>query len=95
MRNRSGSRGRTRSPILEGDDDDQEGRRTVRKRSQPPSRHQRDEVEEENELRRQRSYHKLHSEHRRDSKGEDAEPMEGTKPNSVAQVGSARAEQLV
>jgi hypothetical protein len=94
MRNRSGSRGRSRSPILEGEDDEQQGLRTVRKRSQPPSRHQMDEVEGENELRRQRSYRKLHSGDRRDSKGEDAEHMEGETHQS-ARAGAARAEQLV
>jgi hypothetical protein len=94
MRNRSGSRGRTRSPILEGEDGEQQSLRTVRKRSQPPSRHQLDEVEGGNELRRQRSYRKLHSADRRDSKGEDAEPMEGRSHQS-ARDGPARAEQLV
>jgi hypothetical protein len=94
MRNRSGSRGRTRSPLLEGEDDEQQSLRTVRKRSQPPSRHQMDEVEGENELRRPRSYRKLHSADRRDSKGEDAEHREGT-PHQSARVGPARAEQLV
>jgi hypothetical protein len=93
MRNRSSSRGRTRSPILEGEDDEQHGR-TVRRRSQPPSRHQMADAEEENELRRQRSYRKLHSEDRRDSKGEDAEHMSG-QAHQGARVGPGRAEQLV
>jgi hypothetical protein len=95
MRNRSSSRGRTRSPILEGEDDAQQGLRAVRKRSQPPSRHQRDEAGEENELRRQRSYHKLHNEDRRSLKGGDAELMDGTRAHRVTRVGAARAEQLV
>ncbi|OAL03280.1 hypothetical protein IQ06DRAFT_291103 [Phaeosphaeriaceae sp. SRC1lsM3a] len=69
-RNRSGSRGRTRSPILEGEDDEQESARTLRRRSQPPSRHKMiDEDDESAELRRQRSYHKLSFGERRDSKG--------------------------
>jgi len=74
-RNRSGSRRRTRSPILEGDDDREEFLRTFRRRSQPPSRHKIDEEDEGAELRRQRSYHKF-SEDRRDSKGE-VEQMAG------------------
>jgi hypothetical protein len=70
VRNRSGSRGRTRSPILEGENDDADSARTYRRRSQPPSRHKIDDDDEEGtELRRQRSYHKLYDESRRDSKG--------------------------
>jgi hypothetical protein len=95
MRNRSSSRGRTRSPILEGEDDDQQGLRAVRKRSQPPSRHQRAEGEEGNELRRQRSYHKLHGEDGRHFKGKDAELMDGSRAHRVTRVGAARAEQFV
>jgi hypothetical protein len=95
IRIRSGSRGRTRSPILEGEDDDPQGLRAVRKRSQPPSRHQTDEAGEENELRRQRSYHKLHDENRRHPKGKDAELMDGTRAHRVTQLGVTRAEQFV
>jgi hypothetical protein len=70
VRNRSGSQRGTRSPISEGEDDEAESLRTVRRRSQPPSRHKIDEEDDESaELRRQRSYRKLH-EARRDSKGE-------------------------
>jgi hypothetical protein len=69
VRNRSGSRGRTRSPLLEGENDDADSVRTYRRRSQPPSRHKIEDEEEGAELRRQRSYHKLYDESRRDSKG--------------------------
>jgi hypothetical protein len=69
VRNRSGSRGRTRSPILEGENDDADSSRTYRRRSQPPSRHKIEEEEDGAELRRQRSYHKLYDGSRRDSKG--------------------------
>jgi hypothetical protein len=69
VRNRSGSRGRTRSPILEGEDDEAANARTLRRRSQPPSRHKMDaEADPSAELRRQRSYHKLPLGERRDSK---------------------------
>ena len=67
-RNRSGSRGRTRSPMFKGEIDEQEDVRTYRRRSQPPSRHKTEEGEEGGELRRQRSYHKLQVGSRRDSK---------------------------
>jgi hypothetical protein len=90
-RNRSDSRGRTTSPILEGEDDGQDSLRTYRRRSQPPSRHKMDE-EEGAELRRQRSYHKLCVERRRDSKDD----VDGTEPSFVrAQDGAARSEQPV
>jgi hypothetical protein len=92
VRNRSGSRGRTRSPILEGDDDDQAIARTFRRRSQPPSRHKAEEADnvEGAELRRQRSYHKLSSYHtdRRDSKDD-------TGARVVSQEGATRVQQLV
>lgn len=75
-RKRSGSRGRTRSPILEDDvaiesDDDE---RRFRKRSAPPSRHRVDDAGEGGEVRRQRSYPNLYKEDRRDSKGGAEEP---------------------
>ncbi|KAF2824205.1 hypothetical protein CC86DRAFT_51820 [Ophiobolus disseminans] len=74
-RNRSGSRGRTRSPILE--DSNEERPTRFRRRSQPPSRHKIDEEDEGVELRRQRSYHNFNKEDRRDSKGEVGESITG------------------
>ncbi|KAG9191821.1 hypothetical protein G6011_10555 [Alternaria panax] len=74
VRNRSGSRGGTRSPILEADDaciESEEDKRRFRKRSVPPSRHRAEETGEGGEVRRQRSYPNLYKEDRRDSKGED------------------------
>ena len=73
-RKRSGSRGRTRSPILEGEDAcaEDEGKR-FRKRSAPPSRPRVDVAEEGGEVRRQRSYPNLYKGERRDSKGEEGE----------------------
>ncbi|KAH7382439.1 hypothetical protein DE146DRAFT_226887 [Phaeosphaeria sp. MPI-PUGE-AT-0046c] len=75
VRNRSGSRGRTRSPIIEAEDDEQAGARTLRRRSQPPSRQKRDDDDDDGsaELRRQRSYHKLPLNERRDSKSNVAD----------------------
>ncbi|KAF1832683.1 hypothetical protein BDW02DRAFT_570775 [Decorospora gaudefroyi] len=71
-RNRSSSRGRTRSPILEGEDvavgSDEEVTR-YRKRSAPPSRHRADDGRKDEGVRRQRSYPNLYKEDRRDSKG--------------------------
>jgi hypothetical protein len=72
-RNRSGSRGRTRSPILEGEDacvESEDDIRRFRKRSAPPSRHRVDGSDEGGEVRRQRSYPNLYKEDRRDSKDE-------------------------
>jgi hypothetical protein len=92
VRNRSGSQRRTRSPITETEGDDEESPRTVRKRSQPPSRHRiEDDDGESAELRRQRSYHKLH-EARRDSKGEDSKPVDSL---TATQGSVSRAKQLV
>jgi hypothetical protein len=76
-RNRSGSRVTTESPLLEGEDDEEEGLRTFRRRSQPPSRHKIEEEDEGAELRRQRSYHNMHKVDRRDSKGGDVEIVSG------------------
>ncbi|OAL47980.1 hypothetical protein IQ07DRAFT_109506 [Pyrenochaeta sp. DS3sAY3a] len=92
VRNRSGSRGRTESPILEDDDDDRgavDGGRKTRKRSAPPSRPRLNAKDESNDIRRQRSYPNLYIEDRRDSKGEDGERMEslrvgGMKGEAVA-----------
>ncbi|KAH6454034.1 hypothetical protein HBI57_144880 [Parastagonospora nodorum] len=92
VRNRSGSRGRTRSPLIEGDDDAQEGPRTYRRRSQPPSRHKTEEGEDGGELRRQRSYHKMQVESRRDSK----DNLDSTGCGHVtAQDGAAHSKQLL
>jgi hypothetical protein len=95
VRNRSGSRGRTRSPILEGEDDDQAIARTFRRRSQPPSRHKAEAAAdvEGAELRRQRSHHKLYNDNnsnrdRRDSKSD-------TGARVVSQESATRAQQLV
>ncbi|KAF1945064.1 hypothetical protein EJ02DRAFT_451901 [Clathrospora elynae] len=80
-RNRSGSRGRSRSPILEGDDGAAEGEeeaRKYRKRSAPPSRG-RDGSEAGGEVRRQRSYPNMYREERRDSKGEVGSQIQGSK----------------
>lgn len=91
-RNRSGSRGRTRSPIFEGEDDEREDTRTYRRRSQPPSRHKTEEGEDGGELRRQRSYHKLQVESRRDSKNY----LDSTGSGHVtAQDGAAHSKQLL
>jgi hypothetical protein len=91
VRNRSGSQRGTRSPISEGEDGDEESLRTVRRRSQPPSRHKIEEDDDESaELRRQRSYRKLHKA-RRDSKGENPQLVGGM---TVAQAGTTRTEQL-
>jgi hypothetical protein len=84
VRNRSGSRGSTRSVIEEGEYDSGERLRTFRRRSQPPSRHK---IEEEDvasaELRRQWSYRSLYNKGRRDSKGEDGQTM---KPASAVMI---------
>ncbi|KAJ4987915.1 hypothetical protein SVAN01_06645 [Stagonosporopsis vannaccii] len=70
VRNRSGSRERTGSPIFEDDDTSEEEVRVLRKRAQPPSRPRAEAAEEDEvELRRQRSYPNLY---RKDSKGETA-----------------------
>lgn len=66
---RSGSRGRTRSPILESEDTTEDSLRALRKRSQPPSRPRVEQQDESAELRRQRS-HINFKQDRRDSKGE-------------------------
>lgn len=87
-RNRSGSRRRTRSPILEHgnayedvfDDDDERDR--LRKRSAPPSRPRMDGTKQDAEVRRQRSYPNLYKEERRDSKAEDG--------HALAEVGKIR-----
>lgn len=63
-RTRSESRRRTRSPILEGDDSREEFLRTLRKRSQPPSRPRVEQEDENAELRRQRSHHAMYKEKR-------------------------------
>jgi hypothetical protein len=72
VRNRSGSRGNTRSSTAEGEDIIGQALRTFRRRSQPPSRHK---IEEEDvdgaELRRQWSYRNLYNKGRRDFKVED------------------------
>jgi hypothetical protein len=91
-RNRSGSRGRTRSPILE-DDVAVESEKEVevkrfRKRSAPPSRHRGEGAEEGGDIRRQRSYPNLYKEDRRDSKGEEAD-LDGVK--SVCTDGGVEA----
>jgi len=73
-RNRSGSRGRTRSPILEDEDacvESEEDMRRYRKRSAPPSRRRVDGTDEAGELRRLRSYPNLYKQDRRDSKIEN------------------------
>ena len=92
MRNRSGSMGRTGSPTL---DDEAEAKGTLRaprrRRSQPPSRHTIEEEDEGVELRRQRSYHNMYKEARRDSKGVE-QAMSGVK---VQQDGAQRTEQFV
>jgi hypothetical protein len=87
VRNRSGDRGRTRSPILEGDgavEDSEDDVREFRKRSAPPSRHRVDGPNEGGEVRRQRSYPNLYEEtqERRDSKEENKEKIGGI--NAVA-----------
>jgi hypothetical protein len=72
-RNRSSSRGRTRSPLLEADDacvESEDDVKRFRKRSAPPSRHRVDGADKGGEVRRQRSYPNLYKEDRRDSKGE-------------------------
>lgn len=79
-RNRSGSRGRTRSPILEADDacvESEDDVKRFRKRSAPPSRHRIDDSDEGGEVRRQRSYPNLYKEDRRDSKGEAGGKTQG------------------
>ncbi|KAF1913376.1 hypothetical protein BDU57DRAFT_522265 [Ampelomyces quisqualis] len=87
-RNRSRSQGRTRSPMVEGADDDPEAARSFRKRRRPPSRHTIEEEGESAQLRRQRSYHKQCSGAQRDSEGP---VVDYGKP----QGGAARAEQVV
>jgi len=77
-RNRSGSRGRTRSPILEDEYaclESEEDVKRYRKRSAPPSRHRIDGADERGELRRLRSYPNLYKEDRRDSKGENEKEL--------------------
>lgn len=69
VRNRSGSRERTGSPIFEDDDTSEEEVRGLRKRAPPPSRPRAEPEQDETELRRQRSYPNLY---RKDSKGETA-----------------------
>lgn len=92
MRNRSGSRGRTESSATE-DEAVKLGtlRAPRRRRSQPPSRHAIEEEDEGVELRRQRSYHNMFKEGRRDSKG-DEQTLSGVK---VLQDGVQRTEQIV
>ena len=80
-RNRSGSRERTGSPIFEDDDASEEEVRELRRRAQPPSRPRADIEEDEVELRRQRSYTKLH---RKDSKGE-GQKGESKRPHPLSQ----------
>ncbi|KAH7379540.1 hypothetical protein BKA66DRAFT_571362 [Pyrenochaeta sp. MPI-SDFR-AT-0127] len=76
-RNRSGSRRRTRSPILEGENayedvfEEDDERDRFRKRSAPPSRPRMDGTDQGTDIRRQRSYPNLYKEERRDSMGED------------------------
>lgn len=81
VRNRSGSRERTGSPIFEDEDVSEEEVRELRKRAQPPSRPRVEAEEDEVELRRQRSYPNLY---RKDSKGE-AEKVEAKGPHPLRQ----------
>lgn len=84
-RNRSGSRGKTRSPIQENDvavESDDEVKK-FRKRSAPPSRHRIDGADEGGEVRRQRSYPNLYKEDRRDSKGNGETTTFGPSDNIV------------
>ncbi|EDU44321.1 hypothetical protein PtrSN002B_005834 [Pyrenophora tritici-repentis] len=85
-RNRSSSRCRTRSPILEYEDaflDNEEDVKRYRKRSAPPSRHR---IDGGGELRRLRSYPNLYKEDRRDSKGEDEKESHVVKPDEYEEA---------
>lgn len=81
-RNRSESR--SRSPTIEGGEREL-GERTVRKRSQPPSRHRIEEEEEDegdvSAVRRQRSFPNLYKEG--EGKGEAVGSMEGVETETV------------
>ena len=93
-RNRSGSRGRTRSLILEDEDvcpESEEDVKRYRKRSAPPSRHRLDGADDGGELRRLRSYPNLYKEDRRDSKGENEKESHVVYP---ADYGDGAAENL-
>lgn len=81
VRNRSGSRERTGSPIFEDDDASEGEVRVLRKRAQPPSRPRAEAEDVEVELRRQRSYPNLY---RKDSKG-DATKVETKSPHPLRQ----------
>jgi hypothetical protein len=94
VRNRSGSRGSTRSAIAEGEDDTEERLRTFRRRSQPPSRHKIEEEDIDNaELRRQWSYRTLYNKGRRDSKGEDREKTHARQHSDVLREVAAASAQ--
>ncbi|KAH9869004.1 hypothetical protein J1614_008081 [Plenodomus biglobosus] len=72
-RNRSRSGSKTESPISEDETrsvESEESLKKMRKRSQPPSRHRAGGVEDDDQIRRQRSYPNLYKAERRDSKGE-------------------------
>ncbi|CBX90793.1 hypothetical protein LEMA_P058270.1 [Plenodomus lingam JN3] len=69
-RNRSGSRRQTKSPISEIEAlgiESEEDRKKMRKRSQPRSRHRVDGPEDDDVIRRQRSYPNLYKAERNDS----------------------------
>ncbi|USP73473.1 hypothetical protein yc1106_00747 [Curvularia clavata] len=79
-RKRSIDRARTQSPLVEDEDvflESDDDVKTVRKRSQPPSRHRVDEADLATELRRQRSYPNLYKVDRRDSKSENEKHVQG------------------
>ncbi|CAO2652909.1 Nn.00g023200.m01.CDS01 [Neocucurbitaria sp. VM-36] len=87
-RNRSGSRGRTRSPIFEDEDAcvEEGQRKRFRKRSTPPSRPRNDVAQVGGEVRRQRSYPNLYKAERRDSKGDNREqPSDKTTFNGATE----------
>jgi hypothetical protein len=84
-RNRSGSSGRTRSPILEDEDKEGENTRSFRKRIQPPSRHPIEEEDESAKLRRQRSHVNVREEVRRGSEGEEEDEVDSTKQGYALQ----------
>jgi hypothetical protein len=83
---------RTESPLLEGEDDEEDVLRTLRRRSQPPSRHKIEEEDESAELRRQRSYHNMHKVDRRDSKGDGVGIVSGV---GSLRDGALRTAQIV
>lgn len=92
-RNRSGSRCRTTSPILEGTE---ERLKVFRKRSQPPSRHRiKEEDDDCADLRRQRSYPNLYKVERRDSKSQAFEDVGSAKLVHAQQDGPTFTEQVV